>query len=73
VNHTCGTCRFATGWTMTSHNPPRINPRFASECQWTVSEPKAWPISISERDRRLPSGSYVYAGMKNCPCWESFK
>lgn len=70
ANQTCGNCRYAKGWEMTKHTPPRINPGYSAKCTYEIPMPKIYPACIPVEQQRPPYRTSVWMSKTDCPCWE---
>ncbi len=61
----CGTCKWGN-FTMTNHNPPRINKNLSGRCGWPI--PK-FDVAISVRGMECIYKVSVASGFEGCPVW----
>lgn len=70
--HNCPLCGWSSGWTMTKHVPPRINPNFAGHCNYPEQVIAAHtPMSARQLNQQILPKHAVDAFMgADCPCWK---
>jgi len=57
---------------MTTHNPPRINSKYAGKCDWPIPDPLILPFSITTTHGfRLTKNAIGVNDGESCPTWEA--
>lgn len=68
----CGSCRWAVGFRMTKHNPPRFAPGTIAKCLFEIPTIPL-PDSLSKCNPNFPYRrcSVIPTDGKTCPCWSA--
>lgn len=73
TKQTCGNCKWAHGFRMTNHTPPRFNKDTHGRCLWPEPE-VVLPSSVTKyhgySQQHHKIGIWPTFGTE-CPCWEA--